>query len=192
MPAPSVPHNVSPPSQSSRSHSLTPPQRQQRYVDMSPSQVQLSVHRSQSQFELGAQYSQPIYQTSGQRQPSSPFLASAQSSRNQDTYTPAPLLPSFLQDIVQSPKLSPSVTSPSSTELSIGGEYGEHAPMHTTSRASSGSSSNLGISNIWKLDGEETKGLSGIALPNRQDLMGGGGRGAGRETLRRPNQPSLP
>jgi hypothetical protein len=42
------------------------------------------------------------------------------------------------------------------------------------------------------LDGEETKGLSGIALPNRQDLMGGGGRGAGRETLRRPNQPSLP
>jgi hypothetical protein len=55
----------------------------------------------------------------------------------------------------------------------------------------SGSSSNLAVGNIWKLDGDETKGLSGIALPNRQDLMGGSRRGS-REMLRRSSQPNLP
>jgi hypothetical protein len=108
---------------------------------------------------------------------------------NQNLYTPAPLLPSFLQDIVQSPTLSPASTSPSSADLSIE-DYGEHVLPRMSSRANP-SSSNLGISNIWKLDGDETKGLSGIALPNRQYLMGGSRRGS-HEMLRRTSQPSLP
>jgi hypothetical protein len=185
MPSPATPHNVLPPSHTHRSQSLTPPQRQQQYVDMSP-QLQLPVHRSQSQFELGVQqYSQPIYQTSGPRQSSSPFPGSAHPARDQDTYAPAPLLPSFLQDIVQAPTHSPESTSPSSAEFSV--DYDEHVP---TSRASTGSSS-LAISNIWKLGGDETKGLSGVALPNHHDLIGGS-RKDSRETLRRPSQPSLP
>jgi len=187
MPSPTTPHNVLP-SHTHRSHSLTPPQRQQQYADVSPPQLQLPVHRSQSQFELGVQqYSQPIYQTSGPRQSSSPFPGSAHPARDQDTYTPAPLLPSFLQDIV-APTRTPESTSPSSAEFSL--EYDEHVPMRTTSRAATGSS-NLAISNIWKLGGDETKGLSGIALPNRHDLMGGS-RKDSREMLRRPSQPSLP
>jgi hypothetical protein len=193
MPSPATPHHISPPSHAHRSHSLTPPQRQRQYADISPRQVQQPVHRSQSQYELNAQYAQPIYQTSGPRQSSSPFPASSQSARNQNTYTAAtaaPLLPSFLQDIVQSPTHSPTSTSPSSAELSIE-DYGEHVPTHTSSRAVSGSSSSLATSNIWKLDGDETKGLSGIALPNRQDLMGGSRNGS-REMLRRSSQPSLP
>jgi hypothetical protein len=109
---------------------------------------------------------------------------------NQNTYAPAPLLPSFLQDIVQSPTHSPASTSPSSAELSIE-DYDEHAPTQTSSRAANGSSSNLVTSNIWKLDGDESKGLSGIALPNRQDLIGGSRRSS-REILRRPSQPNLP
>ncbi|KIM77391.1 hypothetical protein PILCRDRAFT_825351 [Piloderma croceum F 1598] len=189
MSSPATPHNVLPPSHTHRSHSLTPPQRQQQYVDTSPPQLQLPVHRSQSQFELGVQrYSQPIYQTSGPRQSSLPFPGSAHPARDQDTFTPAPLLPSFLQDIVQAPTHSPESTSPSSAEFSV--EYDEHVPMGTTSRAATGSS-NLAISNIWKLGGDETKGLSGIALPNRHDLLGGS-RKDSREMLRRPSQPSLP
>lgn len=173
-----------------RSHSLTPPQRQRLFVDVSPPQIQPSVHRSQSQFELGAQYAncQPIYQTSGPQQSSSPFPASSPAV-NQNAYAPAPLLPSFLQDIVQSPTLSPS-TSPSSAEMSIG-DYDDRVLPHLSSRTTDNSASNLAISNIWKLDGDETKGLSGIALPRRQDLMGGSRKGS-REMLRRTSQPSLP
>jgi hypothetical protein len=105
---------------------------------------------------------------------------------NQNTYTPAPLLPSFLQDIVQSPTLSPASTSPSSAELSIE-DYGERVLPRLSNRTNP-SSSNLAISNIWKLDGDETKGLSGIALPNHQDLMGG----SRRDSLRRTSQPNMP
>jgi len=162
-------------------------------VDISrPPQVQLPVHRSRSQLDLGAQYAQPIYQTSGgQRQSSSPFpTSSAQSKMTQNMYEPAPLLPSFLQEIVQSPTYSPASTSPSSAELSIG-EYDDHGLLQTSGRAPSSSSSNLATSNIWKLDGDETKGLSGIALPNRQVLMSGS-KNSSREMLRRTSQPSLP
>ncbi|KAJ3752771.1 hypothetical protein EV360DRAFT_7163, partial [Lentinula raphanica] len=108
-----------------RAHSVTPPQIRRPFVDVSPppqSRVPNSVvHRSQSQVELGSQYMQsnqrivPIYQTSGHHhQPqrrSSPQL-------QLHAPTPAPLLPSFLQDIVHSPTLSTSSTS--SADISSG------------------------------------------------------------------------
>lgn len=188
MPSPATMQNTLPPSHAQRSHSLTPPQRHHQFVEMPRTQMHLPAHRSRSQLELNAQYAQPIYQTSGPRQPS-PFPVSTPSTMNQTTYTPAPLLPSFLQDIVQSPTDSPTTTSPSSVEFSLE-EYDDCAQAHTSSRTSSGSTSNLASSNIWKLDGDETKGLSGVALPNRQDLMGGSRKGS-REMLRRPHQPSM-
>lgn len=174
-----------------RSHSSTPPQRQRLYVDIAPPRIQPPVHRSQSHFELGVQYtnSQPIYQTSGPQQSSSPLAASSPAAY-QNAYTPAPLLPSFLQDIVQSPSLSPESTSPSSAELSIG-NYDEHVLPRLSSRTADTLASNSAIGNIWKLGGDETKGLSGIALPRRQDLMGENRKGS-HEMLRRTNQPSLP
>ena len=117
---------------------------------------------------------------------------------------PAPLLPSFLQDMVQSPSLSPTSTTPSSmeefdelaspvsgglTNANVAGVIGSgvgatagsgiNKVMVPRARGDSGSSaasrsSLLGVdldspsvANIWRLDGEEAKGLSGsgFALP---------------------------
>ncbi|KAG5646155.1 hypothetical protein DXG03_004208 [Asterophora parasitica] len=149
----------------------------------------------------------PIYQTSGSHAPSAPrarqpsplpLYSTGPDFHSLPTHhghgggghvhAPAPLLPSFLQDIVQSPALSP--TSTSSADLSFE-EYEEmtaltaqpasFAPRTRTNSDDSASESPLG--NIWRLDGEESKSLSAFALPNRQDLIGSGKRNS-REGLR--------
>ncbi|KAF8627595.1 hypothetical protein AX17_006167 [Amanita inopinata Kibby_2008] len=170
-------------SQTLRSHSSTPPQ-VRRPVGDPPVQGRNPVHRSQSHFELGAQYtnhpqqyanSLPIYQTSGHRQPSPLYSTGPELNQGQQVHAPAPLLPSFLQDIVRSPALSP--TSSSSAELSFEEDSSSHSSIPTLSgrksRDNSESSSSSPCGNIWRLDGEETKSLSAFALPNQQDLVGG-------------------
>ena len=120
--------------------------------------------------------SRPIYQTSGHRQPS-PLYTTGPDFHSLPVHTPAPLLPSFLQDIVQSPTLSPASTS--SADLSFE-EYDDFAPSKTTfPRTHSGESDSAADSpfgNIWRLDGEECKSLSAFPLPNRQELIGAGGK----------------
>ena len=120
--------------------------------------------------------SRPIYQTSGLRQPS-PLYTTGPDFHTLPVHTPPPLLPSFLQDIVQSPTLSPASTS--SADLSFE-EYDDFAPSKTTfPRTHSGDSDSAVDSpfgNIWRLDGEECKSLSAFPLPNRQELIGAGGK----------------
>ena len=104
---------------------------------------------------------------------------------------PAPLLPSFLQDIVQSPALSPTSTTTSSGDLSSVEEYEDLGAspraIFPRARGDSGSSDmisqNSPIANIWRLDGEESKSLSAFPLPNRQELAVGV-RKTSREVLR--------
>ncbi|KAG6902937.1 hypothetical protein C0995_009329 [Termitomyces sp. Mi166 len=174
---------AAPQAQVPRSHSLTPPQQRYAFDDVSPPQphvqIHAPVHRSRSQFELRAQYnnreSTPIYQTSGnrQRQPS-PLYSTGPDFHSLPVHAPAPLLPSFLQDMVQSPSLSP--TSSSSADLSLD-EYDDMPTSKTSfSRAHNADDvvNDLPIANIWRLDGEESKSLSAFALPTRQDLIGSG------------------
>ncbi|KAF9054179.1 hypothetical protein BJ165DRAFT_1399454 [Panaeolus papilionaceus] len=118
---------------------------------------------------------------------------------------PAPLLPSFLQDIVQSPALSPTSTTTSSADLSSVEEYDDLVsprsvfPIRARARGDSGSSGIMGaeervvgdygvlggggavpgsggspVSNIWRLDGAESKTLSAFPLPNSEELKGWG------------------
>ncbi|KAJ7656684.1 hypothetical protein B0H17DRAFT_1146069 [Mycena rosella] len=172
-----------------RSHSTTPAQAQRPFVNFSPPpQFRAPVHRSQSHNELGSQFAQgyPIYQTSPhqsqqqqqqyQRQhlPRSPLQRHTLSADASPVgmYAPAPLLPSFLQDIVQSPTLSPSSTS--SADLSFE-EYEDSLPSSTRSTFSQSGGDSVNVSplaNIWRLDGEESKSLSAFPLPTRQELMG--------------------
>ncbi|KAG5636980.1 hypothetical protein H0H81_006186 [Sphagnurus paluster] len=175
------------PSQAPRSHSMTPPQQRRPFVGLSPriSQAQLlphaPVHRSHSHFDLNTQYNShdtsPIYQTSGNRprQPS-PLYSTGPDFNSLPVHAPAPLLPSFLQDIVQSPALSP--TSTSSADLSF--EEYDDVPTNTKISSTSfprmhngdDSAADSPLGNIWRLDGEESKSLSAFALPARQDLIG--------------------
>lgn len=163
----------------------------------------------------------PIYQTSGHRQPSplystgpnnkpqgltpdsqlllqhrqhnTPSPASSRSSPlARKLETPAPLLPSFLQDIVKSPSLSPTSTATTtvSSDLPFEDEYEQIMNSRHTfprirgaseSRSVAGSSDGGGsttssavqLSSIWRLDGEESKNLMGFPLPNQQDLTSG-------------------
>ncbi|KAJ7584909.1 hypothetical protein C8J56DRAFT_137905 [Mycena floridula] len=146
-----------------RSQSMTPPQVQRSFIDVSPPNPRASlVHRSQSHIELGAQYAnaRPIYQTSGHRHhQSSPLIYTTptfQQRQNIELHAPAPLLPSFLQDIVQSPTHSPSSTS--SADLSFD-EYGPYSGRQGREGPSSNNSSS-----IWRMDGEESKSLSAFPL----------------------------
>ncbi|KAF8151194.1 hypothetical protein BJ912DRAFT_869510 [Pholiota molesta] len=207
-------HGASP-AHGQRSHSLTPPQSRRPFIDL-PSAVpgphashaQSQVHSQGSSLQQIASYtaSSPIYQTSGHRQPSPIFSTGPDAGRmqqQQQTHppiqAPAPLLPSFLQDMVQSPALSPTSTTTSSAELSSIEEYDEQllasppagAPQgmfgggprargdsgSTTSDAVGGASP---LANIWRLDGEESKSLSAFPLPNHQELVGAQGRVVGR------------
>lgn len=180
------------PSQAPRSHSMTPPQRRRMFMDNVPQNQVPYRSRSHSNFDAGTQYSdsQFIYETSAPRRTSP---SSLQSFGDPEDYlpsnVPAPLLPSFLQDIVQSPTLSPSSTS--SADLSPE----DYDDSFSSERSSFGkdrivtndSSSNLPVSNIWKLNDEETKGIAGFALPNIGLI---GSRKSSREALRRrPNSP---
>ncbi|KAJ3875146.1 hypothetical protein F5051DRAFT_334332, partial [Lentinula edodes] len=172
-----------------RAHSVTPPQVRRQFVDVSPPQSRgpsSVVHRSQSQVELGSQYminsqkAPPIYQTSGHRRPSPQQL---QQQLQLHAPTPAPLLPSFLQDIVHSPTLSTSSTS--SADLSFD-EYDTSAsPSRTSvtsrSRQTSVDSATMQLANIWKMDGEESRSISAFTLPN---TIIGGSRKSSLEKLK--------
>ncbi|KAG1875815.1 hypothetical protein F4604DRAFT_1762176 [Suillus subluteus] len=180
------------PSQAPRSHSMTPPQRRRMFMDNVPQNQVPYRSRSHSNFDAGAQYSdsQFIYETSAPRRTSPSLFPSLGDPEDYlPSNVPAPLLPSFLQDIVQSPTLSPSSTS--STDLSPE----DYDDSFSSERSSFGkdrivtndSSSNLPVSNIWKLNDEETKGIAGVALPNIGLI---GSRKSSHEALRRqPNSP---
>lgn len=171
---------LSPAPHALRSQSLTPPYLRRPFIDLSPPFSRGSAFRSQSHLDLNAQYAQsrPIYQTSGNRQPS-PLYSTGPPQQSQHhhlpVYAPAPLLPSFLQDIVQVPALSP--TSTSSADLSVD-DYEDSPPSsarpipHTRIANDSANNLPLPMGNIWRLDGEESKSLSAFALPNHQDLVG--------------------
>ncbi|KAJ7777568.1 hypothetical protein DFH07DRAFT_766325 [Mycena maculata] len=190
-PAPSPPHLHA----IGRSHSTTPAQPHRPFVNFSPPPpARGPVHRSQSHSELGNQFAQgyAIYQTPSphhiqhqqyQRQhfqsPLQRHTLSADASPV-DAFAPAPLLPSFLHDIVRSPTLSP--TSTSSADLSFE-EYEDSLPSSTHSTFSGADSVTASpLANIWRLDGEETKSLSAYTLPARQELMGS--RNSSLERLR--------
>ncbi|KAF8183878.1 hypothetical protein K438DRAFT_1599206 [Mycena galopus ATCC 62051] len=186
-----------------RSHSTTPAQTHRSFVSFSPppQQPRASVHRSQSHSELGSQFLQnayphgqgyPIYQTSGQQHQflrqhhPSPLsgqrtLSASNDGRGSpvDMFAPAPLLPSFLQDIVQSPALSP--TSTSSADLSFD-ELEDSLPSSTRS---SFSGANTGadaspLANIWRLDGEESKSLAAFPLARQEFMRGTGSTSSSR------------
>ncbi|KAK2466610.1 hypothetical protein APHAL10511_000868 [Amanita phalloides] len=160
-----------------RPHSSTPPR-----APESPPGLLLpttSFHRSQSYVELTSpQYTthhpsfahaRPIYQTSGHHRQPSPLYTTGPEIL---VHAPAPLLPSFLQDMVQSPTLSPSSTS--SADLSSFEEDTDtitHVSDRKGEEADSPSSSPSG-NNIWRLDVEESRSLNVYALQNRQDLGG--------------------
>ncbi|PFH49995.1 hypothetical protein AMATHDRAFT_62011 [Amanita thiersii Skay4041] len=166
------------PQPQARSHSSTPPH--VRRTPIEASQGRSSVHRSQSQLDLGAQYTsqeqfaipRPIYQTSGRRQPS-PLYSTAPEVNRLQIHDSAPLLPSFLQEIVQSPAASPA--SSSSADLSsFEDELASFRPIASfpAQRTKDSPGSNSPSGNIWRLDGEESKSLSAFALPNQRDLVG--------------------
>lgn len=179
------------PPQAPRSHSMTPPQRRRMFMDNVPQNQVPYRSRSHSNFDVGTQYSdsQFIYETSAPRRTSPSSFPLGDPEDYLPSNIPAPLLPSFLQDIVQSPTLSPSSTS--STDLSPE----DYDDSFSSERSSFGkdrivtndSSSNLPVSNIWKLNDEETKGIAGVALPNIGLI---GSRKSSHEALRRrPNSP---
>ncbi|KAG0707216.1 hypothetical protein DFH29DRAFT_897550 [Suillus ampliporus] len=179
--------SVSLPPQAPRSHSMTPPQRRRMFMDNVPQNQVPYRSRSHSNFDLSAQYSdsQFIYETSAPRRASpSSFPSLGDLEECLPANIPAPLLPSFLQDIVQSPTLSPSSTS--SADLSPE----DYDDSFSSGRSSFGkerivtndSCVNLPVSNIWKLNDEETKGIAGVALPHI-GLMGS--RKSSHEALRR-------
>jgi hypothetical protein len=126
-----------------------------------------------SNVELGSRYKDTIYQTSvppvssGYRVPA-PLPLDNTSGR---------LLPSCLQDIVQSPSLSP--TSTTSADLSVDENIASPVSVYSASSTkpySSGdrfshihrtpSSVSLSRGNIWQLDGEECKALSNTLSPS--------------------------
>ncbi|KAJ6482865.1 hypothetical protein C8R47DRAFT_574852 [Mycena vitilis] len=188
-PSPSHSHSHShpPPPPIGRSHSTTPAQTHRPFVNFSPppQQPRASVHRSQSHSELGSQFMHgyPIYQTAPHHQSNPQFYRQHHPSPLQrhtlsadhspvDVFAPAPLLPSFLQDIVQSPTLSPSSTS--SADLSLD-EYEESLPSSTRSTFSQSGMDSVTASplaNIWRLDGEESKSLAAFPLARQERMVG--------------------
>ncbi|KAF5353225.1 hypothetical protein D9756_008079 [Leucocoprinus leucothites] len=196
------------------------PQTQPRTVHKSHSHHQLTTpyatHMQASPMSSQYTASSPIYQTSGHRQPSplystgpnkgqvqgsdtqqqhqrytpSPTSSQRSSPRVRKIETPAPLLPSFLQDIVQSPSLSPTstiTTTTSTSDLPFEDEYEEVMNSRHTfprirgvsesrsigSSSDGGSSSSMmNVSSIWRLDGEESKNLLGFPVSSPPDSNG--------------------
>jgi len=124
--------------------------------------------QNRSKVELGVHSKDTIYQTSTAPVPlpySEPALLSLDNGSG-------PFLPSCLQDIVQSPSLSPTSTvsadlsvdeyiaSPASAYSVISAKHhsSSEQPLHVRRTTSSIS---LGLDNIWQLDGEESKALAG-------------------------------
>ena len=123
--------------------------------------------------ELGSRYKDTIYQTST---PPVSSMNRAPPPLPSDN-TSGRLLPSCLQDIVQSPSLSP--TSTTSADLSVDEYIASPVSVHSTSstkpytngdRFSSihrtPSKISLRSGNIWQLDGEECKALSNSLSPS--------------------------
>ncbi|KAG6370712.1 hypothetical protein JVT61DRAFT_11098 [Boletus reticuloceps] len=147
----------------------------------------LSLSRSQVDLRTATQYPDPqfIYETSGpHRRAMHAFPGMKELEDALSINAPVPLLPSFLQDIVQSPTLSP--TSTSSADLSIE-EYEDAAPSPRAGReqvvARDESAYTFSLGNIWRFNGEETTNIAGIALPHHEDLVGS--RKSSQEILRR-------
>ncbi|KAH9993017.1 hypothetical protein BJV77DRAFT_999637 [Russula vinacea] len=126
---------------------------------------------SHSSVELSSRYKDTIYQTST-RSVSSAYRVPAPLPIDN---TSGCLLPSCLQDVVQSPSLSP--TSTTSADLSVDEYIASPVSVYSTSSTklcASGdrflhrapSSVSLNPSNIWQLDGEECKQLSGSLSPS--------------------------
>jgi hypothetical protein len=154
-----------------------------------PESVMPSSRLSRSQIDLraAAQYPDPqfIYETSGPHRYALPLFPSMRELEDAlPLNAPVPHLPSFLQDIVQSPTLSP--TSTSSADLSIE-EYEDLSPSPRPGRdqvvARDESASNFPLGNIWRLNDEETTNIAGIALPHHEDLVGS--RKSSQEIIRR-------
>ena len=152
---------------------------------------------------------QPIYQTSSRRQ-TSPLARSPLTPPQSAGFPPtpaqaqAPLLPAFLQDIVQSPSLSP--TSTCSADLSADADEfdSSHASIYSTQvhdyseangrgralpASASASAASLvgnagGGANIWRLDGEESKVLGGMGVPPYQEEFVRAKRMGSREGMR--------
>jgi hypothetical protein len=123
--------------------------------------------QTQSDAELGSRCSDTIYQTSTHSMTSSYRGHAAFPLDSASGH----FLPSCLQDIVQSPSLSP--TSTTSADLSVDENISSPASIYSTSSAKlypngdrplrvhrTPSSVSLGLGNIWQLDGEESKALS--------------------------------
>ena len=149
-----------------------------RYIDprgprtMCPSALK-SRNQTRSSVELGFHYKDTIYQTS--TAPTSLSYSEPPALLPLDNGS-GPFLPSCLQDIVQSPSLSPTstvsadlsvdeyVATPASAYSTISAKHypnNEH-PLHVRRTTSSAS-----LRNIWQLDGEESKALSGsLTSPN--------------------------
>ena len=140
---------------------------------------------------------QPVVSTS-----TSPFAPISPLEKNVtvDVHAPAPLLPSFLQDIVQSPTLSPTSTATSTASSAELFEFSldpAQQPAHrhhskefvgavgsgrlSRPRVSSGStdsgssSGSHGPQSIWRLDGEETKKRAVyVQQPHAQEIYATG------------------
>ncbi|KAJ3981888.1 hypothetical protein F5890DRAFT_474462 [Lentinula detonsa] len=199
-------HSVTPPQVRRSFVDISPPQSRGpgNVVHRSQSQVELG-----SQYMNNNQKAPPIYQTSGHRRPSPVYSTSPQPKRtlSQQQHlhhqlqiqqlqhqlqqqlqlhapTPAPLLPSFLQDIVHSPTLSTSSTS--SADVSFD-EFDDTSasPSRTSvtsrSRQTSVDSASMQMANIWRMDGEESRSISAFALAN---AIVGGSRKSSSEKLK--------
>jgi hypothetical protein len=168
-----------------RPQTLTPPEYMygSSAINVYPTGRQ-TVQRSQSQHELNAKYStlspsnspQPIYQT-----PLPPVNSGYHASVNKEQFSdpsihmPTQLLPSFLQDLVHSPTLSPASTN-SSAELSCeDDEISVPSPKWPAKHGTIGQERRVNIKgvddltrsmSIWSLDGEEAKSLAGSPLPH--------------------------
>ncbi|KAI0255413.1 hypothetical protein BJV78DRAFT_1175138 [Lactifluus subvellereus] len=127
-----------------------------------------SLDKNQSSVELGLRFKDTIYQTST---PPISFSYPEPALLPMDNIS-GPFLPSCLQDIVQSPSLSP--TSTTSADLSVEEYVASPVSVYSTGSAKHSTNSerhlhvhrtpstvSLGLGNIWQLDGEESKALSG-------------------------------
>ncbi|KAL6308908.1 hypothetical protein BKA93DRAFT_485750 [Sparassis latifolia] len=133
-------------------------------------------------FNAGDSPSRPIYQTHGRPVGGArpfPFACAPPFPPGADAEQSMTLLPSFLQDIVQSPSLSPTTTS-SSAELSLEDSV---APLQPTPRAYNAGATGFGLrrGSIWKLDGEESRHLAVYsASTSSASSPAGPGREGGR------------
>jgi hypothetical protein len=150
-----------------------------RYIDpRGPRTMCSSALKSRNQIrssvELGFHSKDTIYQTS--TAPASWSYSEPPALLPFDNGS-GPFLPSCLQDVVQSPSLSPTstvsadlsvdeyVATPASAYSTISAKYhpNNERPLHVRRTTSSVS---LGL-NIWQLDGEESKALSSsLTSPN--------------------------